>query len=316
MSRLNPKQIQILKRFGYAAVCCWVLLIGVSFFWLKQSPVLTKAVTRQVEQAVGIEPADPFEGKDHLTILVLGCDSDLSRGGKKVLKKYARSDMMLVARLDFRSKQITGISIPRDTLVAAGTYGDQKINAYHAYGGKDLAKLAVQTLLPGITIDRVIVLDFEAFQDMVNTVGGVEVNVTKRMKWTDKAAKLYIDLKPGKQKLDGYNAMGFVRFRHTDSDLYRTDRQRQFLLAFKQAVFANPLKLPEVVNKATAVLNGAMTDDELVALADFARQVGNDRIKMGVLPTMAADGYNLRVDQTKLAETLLEYRLTDVVSVS
>ncbi len=307
MPRLTEKQRLWLGRAGYVGLCLWIAALTAGYAWLNRSPVLKKSIAREISNVVGIEPVDPFVGRDHLTLLILGCDSDLSRGGKRVLKKYARSDMMLVARIDFIQKQVTGISIPRDTLVAAGKYGAQKINAYHAYGGKELAQTAVETLLPAVKVDRVVVLDFDAFQDMVNVVGGVEVNVTKRMKWTDKAAKLYIDLKPGIQKLNGYDSMGFVRFRHTDSDLHRTDRQRQFLMAFKSAVFANPLRLPEVVNKATAVLNGSLTDDEIVALAAFAKSVGNDRIKMGVLPTVEVEGYNLQVDQAKLEATLREY---------
>jgi LCP family protein required for cell wall assembly len=217
----------------------------------------------------------------------------------------------MVARLDFSQNRISGLSIPRDTLVAAGKYGEQKINAYHQFGGKDLAKEAVENLLPGVKVDRVVILDFEAFQDVVNTVGGVEIFVPKRMKWTDKAAKLYIDLKPGKQLLDGYNAMCFVRYRHGDSDFLRTDRQRDFLMAFKAAVFSDPLHLPEVANKGAAVLNNSLSISEIISLGKFTQKIGNDNIKMGLLPTVEAEGYNLRVDQSKLDATLQEFHLTD-----
>lgn len=307
----RPRWIQIACYASLGVVSAGALIIGTMGGWAKRSPLLTHAIIGELEKKVGIKQVDPFEDKDHLTFLLLGCDSDLSRGGKKVLKKYARSDMMLVARLDFAQKRITALSIPRDTLVAAGKYGEQKINAYHAFGGKDLAREAVEKLLPGVEIDRVVVLDFDAFQDMVNTAGGVELVIAKKMKWTDKAAKLYINLKPGKQKLNGYDAMCFVRFRHSDSDFARTDRQREFLMAFKSAVFANPLRLPDVANKGEAVLGGALNRDEILSLARFSQAVGNDHIKMGILPTIEAENFNLRVDSTKLQGTLQEFHLTD-----
>lgn len=311
MSHRRPTWIKLAQMIGLALVCVAALVGGAVAGWMHRSPLVSAAVVSEVESKLGIERADPFAGKDHLTLLVLGCDSDLSPGGRKVLKKYARSDMMMVARIDFASKRITGLSIPRDTLVAAGKYGEQKINAYHAFGGPDLARSAVETLLPGVSIDRAIVLDFDAFQEMVDKVGGVDVFVEKRMKWTDKAAKLYIDLKPGRQKLNGYNAMCFVRFRHSDSDFKRTDRQRDFLMAFRAAVLANPLKLPEVANTGAKVLGDSLTNDEILSLAKFAQSVGSDNIKMGLLPTIESEGYNLKVDSSKLEATLNEYHLTD-----
>lgn len=311
MPTLHPKWIRLLSLVGFFAVCTSALVAGTLLGWVKRSPLMTQALLNEAANTIGIKRTDPFDGKDHLTLLVLGCDADLSRGGKKVLKKYARSDMMMVARLDFAKRRITGLSIPRDTLIAAGKYGEQKINAFHQFGGKELAQEAVENLLPGVAVDRVVILDFEAFQEMVDTVGGVSIFVPKRMKWTDKAAKLYIDLKPGKQVLDGYNAMCFVRYRHGDSDFLRTDRQRDFLMAFKSAVFADPLRLPDVANKGAAVLNNSLSNDEILSLGKFAQDVGNDNIKMGLLPTVEAEGYNLRVDQSKLDATLQEYHLTD-----
>lgn len=293
----------------YAFVCLIAIAAGSGLGWLSRSPILSQAVADRVKSAVGIKPVDPFENVDALTLLVLGCDADYSRGGKKILRKYARSDMMMVVKLDLLSKQVTGVSIPRDTLVEAAGYREQKINAYHSIGGTDAAKSAVETLLPGVKIDRVVVLDFENFQQMVDIAGGVELDVKKRMKWTDKAAKLKIDLKPGVQKLDGYNAMGFVRFRHTDSDMHRMERQRQFLIAFKKAVFGNPLQIPEIANKAVEALNGSLTNDEILALAKFSKDMPDEAIKIGTVPTVDAGSYNLRVDSTKLTETLQEYHL-------
>lgn len=303
------------KWVGLLSLGLFSLVLVAAWLWVRQSPVLATAVGRKVEEVVGIAPVDPFAGKPALTVLILGCDADYSRGGKRVLRKYARSDMMLVARFDFAAQRVAGLSIPRDTLVAVNGYPEQKINAYHSLGGPDLAKQAVENLL-GLRIDRVIVLDFDAFQRMVDAVGGVEIDVKKRMKWVDRAAKLTIDLKPGKQVLGGYDAMGFVRFRHTDSDLHRTERQRQFLMAFRAAVQKKPFQLPNVINQAAAVVNGAFSPVELVALAEFAQKLGDGQIQMSVVPTFEVQGYNLRVDSKKLTETLTDLAMNEQVPAS
>ena len=156
------------------------------------------------------------------------------------------------------------------------------------------------------------VLDFDAFQDMVDEVGGVEIDVPKRMKHTDRAAKLFIDLQPGLQVLDGYNAMCFVRYRTGDSDFQRIERQRQFMIAFKDAVARNPLKLPLVANHAKQMIGGALSNRETVFVAKFAREVGSDNIRMGTVPVVDVPGsraYELAVDTNKLYETLVDYNL-------
>lgn len=309
MSEPSPSRRRWLGYVAYGIACLAALLIGAGAGWLTRSPLLAEAVGNQVKDVVGIEREKPFEGASTLTLLVLGCDADYTRGGKKIVRKHARSDMMMVVRLDLASSKVTGLSIPRDTLVAAGGRGEQKINAYHSWGGPELAQTAVETLLTGVTVDRVVVLDFDAFQEMVDIAGGVELEVAKRMRWTDKAAKLKIDLKPGLQTLNGYDAMGFVRYRHTDSDMHRMERQRQFMLAFKKSVLSNPMRLPDIANKGVEVLNGSLSNGEILALAEFARKLSDEQVKIGTLPTVDAGSYNLRADSAKLTETLEEFEL-------
>ncbi len=314
MSESNPSRRRWIGFALYGVACLVALGLGAGAGWLSRSPLLAQAITHRVQDAVGLERDKPFDGVSDLTLLVLGCDADYTRGGKKVVRKHARSDMMMVVRLNLASSKVTGLSIPRDTLVAAGGRGEQKINAYHSWGGPELAQTAVETLLAGVHIDKVVVLDFDAFQEMVDIAGGVEIDVAKRMRWTDKAAKLKIDLKPGLQTLNGYDAMGFVRYRHTDSDMHRMERQRQFMLAFKKAVLASPLRLPEIANKGVEVLNGSLTNSEILALADFAKDLSDEQIKIGTLPTVDAGSYNLRADSSKLAATLEEFELVPAIT--
>lgn len=297
------------RLFGYLAYTALLLLVFAASSvagYVHSSPVLSAAVRQAIRRET---PKDIFH-KDSLTVLVLGCDEDLSPGGKKVLRRHARSDMILVAKIDFAKKRIGAVSIPRDTLADLPGYRKQKINAFHAIGGADLSKRVVESLL-GIPIDRVLVIDFTAFQDMVDLVGGVEVFVPKKMDWDDKAGKLFIHLKPGKQVLDGYNAMCFVRFRHSDSDFMRQQRQKDFMMAFKDKVLSQPMLINQVCEKAIETLGGAFTADELVSLALFAKTVKGDNIRMGMVPVLPAGHYNLEIDRGKLEKTLRQYYLLE-----
>jgi LCP family protein required for cell wall assembly len=301
----TPTWKKILGALFYTVFCAFVLLLGAGAQWVGRSPTLVSVLTGEL---LNRDPQDVFLS-DSTTLLVLGCDEDRSYGGKTITRKNARSDMMLVARLDFKNRRVGGLSIPRDLEWELPGYRPQKINAYHSIGGKELAKLAVESVV-GFPIDHVVVLDYGAFQEMVDIVGGVDVFVPKNMKWTDKAGDLYINLKAGRQKLDGYNAMCFVRFRHTDSDFKRMERQREFMLALKESVLKRPTALPEVVNKASDVLGNALDDDEMAAVARFLRGVPNESIKMGTLPVLEGRGYNLVLDHSKLQDALVENYLT------
>lgn len=305
----SPTWKKLIGAAFYLVFCILFIVMGTVGWMMYETPMLGKIVWNTIAPK---KPVDVFHG-DTVTILVLGCDEDLSPGGKKVLRANARSDMMLVAKLDFANKRIGGVSIPRDLEVALPGYSAKKINAYHSIGGKDLSKQAAEYVL-GITIDRVIELNFEAFQDLVNIVGGVDVYVPKDMHYTDKAGDLYIDLKKGRQHLDGYKAMGFVRFRHSDSDLMRMPRQRDFMLSLKDSIKKNPGLIGPFTTKAGEVIGGEFDDDEMIALAQFAQSIPGDSIKMSNLPVVEGRGTNLILDSDKLQQVLEENYLVTPIS--
>ncbi len=278
------------------------------FYAVRQSPTLSALFDQRVR---GVKPQQIFDQSGAITILILGCDEDRYYGGKQILDKAARSDMMLLARMDFTNKKITALSIPRDIVVELPGFRRHRINAYHSLGkdsaeGRELSKRAVEYLL-SVDIDRVVDLNYGAFQDMVNLVGGVEIFVPKNLKYTDKAGDLFIDIKAGRQTLNGYDAMCFVRYRKGDSDFERQSRQKDLMLAFKQKVMSMPGKLPMVTEKARDVLGGVLSAEEVAALALFAQEIGNDNVKMGQIPVVDLEGgnkYDLAVDRRKVEEVL------------
>lgn len=307
MARKSPRPLwlRILGGLVYSTLLVAVLAGAAVAGWVGQSKVASAVARQMVAQTT---PQQVFNGKRAFTLLILGCDEDRYYGGKQILKTNARSDMMLVVRLDFERKRITGLSIPRDLIVRLPGYRSHKINAYHVLGGAELSQRAVEYVL-GVPIDRTTELNYKAFQEMVDLVGGVEMYIPKALKYTDRRGGLFVDLKPGRQVLDGYEAMGFVRIRHSDSDFARQQRQKDFMLGFKDAMMAKPGLITLVADKARDVMGDKLSAEEVAALVLFARKVGNDNVKMGQLPVVEAGGYNLALDEAKLPDTLREYNL-------
>lgn len=279
--REKPMWMKVIGWTSYVLVCGVFGAAGTALGFLGKSPFLMEMGKQYIS---GTRPQQVFNGQSHINLLLLGCDEDRTKGGKKIINANARSDMMMVARIDFDRKRISGISIPRDLEVPIPGHGRTKINAAHVFGGKELSKQVVESLL-NITIDKVIVLNYQAFQQMVDMVGGIEVFVERELKYNDRAGDLHINIKPGRQHLNGYDAMGYVRYRHRDSDFARQGRQKEFLLAFKEAVMKQPTLISSVAEKAVDVMGDGMSNAEVAALALFAQRVGNDNIKLGMVPT-------------------------------
>lgn len=324
--KAQPKRRNIFKFVAYGLLLVTVLGVFGIWGWISRSPLMTSLITNYNKP-----PKEVFH-QNAMNLLILGCDEDLYYGGKQVLKSAARSDMILVARMDFDKKKITGVSIPRDVSIPRKDRVDKykdvvKINAAHAAGGPTFAQKVVEDMLD-IEIDRTIVLDFKAFQELIDMLGGVEVVVQKDMKYTDTAGGLFIDLKKGKQVLDGYKAMGFVRFRKAgkggkggegENDFTRQQRQKDLMMAIRNKIMQNPAAIPDVAEKSKQIFGGkAFSNDEMASLILFAKNVGAKNIKMGMIPSKerSLKPYILEVDKEKLPEVLTEFGLKESSTAS
>lgn len=279
------------------------LLAGAAVMgWASRSEVMKGFMA----SAVGAQSPRSVFRSNSLNILILGCDQDLYYGGKQVLKTAARSDMMLVARLDFDQNRISAISIPRDLRVRHKG-GVHRINAMHVIGGPDLSKETVEKVLD-IPIDRVVVLNFKAFMETVDMLGGVDVFIDHAMKYEDKAGGLFIDLEPGRQHLTGYEAMGYVRFRKgkNDSDYTRQKRQKELMLAIQDRVKTNPTIIPDLAEKSVEIMGNSFSGNELGSLVWFAQKVGPSNIKMDMVPVreVSKSPFMVAVEEEKLTSVL------------
>jgi LCP family protein required for cell wall assembly len=215
-------------------------------------------------------------------ILVMGVDRVLDAPLGSPESFNGRSDSMLLIRLDPSDRSVDILSIPRDTQVPIPDYGVTKINAANVYGGAKLAQEVVSEKLDGVEIDRYVRLDTSGLSALVDALGGIEVNVPKRMKYKDNTQKLNIDLYPGVQTLNGEQAEGFARFRHDEEGDIGRIRRQQIVLKAVKAKIANPsivLHLPDLSNSIQKHVDSNLSFDEMMAIATFSMALKPEQIQ-------------------------------------
>ena len=214
------------------------------------------------------EEAHLLTAKDKATIMIMGVDQRADDVG--------RSDTLMVTMIDPKKNKAALLSVPRDTRVKIKGHGYDKINAAYAYGGHKLSESTVEGLL-GVRIDHYIIINTHSFQRIIDALGGIDINVEKRMyyedPWDDDGG-LLIDLQPGKQHMDGKTAVTYVRYRDEEGDIGRIDRQQKFMKAVVEK-----LTSPAVVTRLPAVIKEVMdsieTDLSFRQLLEFAGTLKN-----------------------------------------
>ena len=191
---------------------------------------------------LGFPLANPFSswtGIGDREVVVLGMDA----GG-------GNTDTMFTIRLENGTTKIT--QIPRDSYINSARYGPMKINALYAYGGTDAVKQELSRLL-GRPIQHHMLVNLEGIRTISDLMGGVTVNVPKRLYYVDRSQGLYIDLQPGPQLLKGRDLEGFLRWRHDETgDFGRLQRQQLVI----KSLFGSLTK-PENVVRLPALITAA-----------------------------------------------------------
>ncbi len=152
------------------------------------------------------------------------------------------------------------MSIPRDTYITSEYYSGHKLNGIYNRGKKIIPLVEKIQELLSVKIDYYLIFDTQIVHELVDAIGGVEIDVPMRMKYDDPTQDLHIDLQPGLQVLNGNQAEMFVRFRHNNDmsvgyamgDLKRVEVQQEFLKKFIKTVVSpsNITKIPELINIA------------------------------------------------------------------
>lgn len=217
--------------------------------------------------------------KERVNILVFGVDSV-----NKEKSDRTRSDSIMLVTVDADKEKPTIISIPRDTRVQIpGRKNPDKINHAHAYGGPELLVKTVENLLD-IDIDYYIRINYNAVIEVVDALGGVEVDVPMNMKYSDPydTPPLHIDIKKGLQVLDGKQAVQFMRFRkgYVNQDLGRIEAQQQFVKALMDKVLSPStiLKVPQLVDIAYNNIDTDISKSKMLSLGVLGSSIDTDKL--------------------------------------
>ncbi|MGC9489709.1 MAG: LCP family protein [Thermovirgaceae bacterium] len=205
-------------------------------------------------------------------------------------EKTQRSDTIAVASLDIDEKVVRIISIPRDTRVQIPGRGWEKLNHAFAYGGVDLLKETVVNLL-GIPLHYYGIVNYESFPELVDLIGGVNITVTRRLRYTDRAGDLHIDIPEGQQHMDGETALKYVRFRHDAlGDIGRVERQQRFFRAVFQKISQPEMlpKIPEILKKGLELVETDMTVSQAMQLVAYLKDIPSYQMVIDTLPGRSA----------------------------
>jgi len=220
------------------------------------------------------------------------------------------SDAILLIRFDPVKQAIIVLSIPRDTLTFVPEVGMTKINTANFVGGAPLAARTVSKLLDGVAIDRYVRVNVRGFNQLIDALGGVEVYVPKDMQYQDHSQRLYINLRAGKQVLDGDKAVQYMRFRQDElGDIGRVQRQQAFLRALieQKLNIETVVKIPEILEILRENLDTNLTVEEMLALGNFAVKVGRKDVRLVMLAGQFSPlGYWL-MDEQAVARIGQEY---------
>ncbi len=224
-----------------------------------------------------------------INILLVGADK------RESWSEAGRSDSVMIATMDLKHKKLKLTSLMRDMYVSIPGHGETKFNAAYSYGG---LSLLYQTIAEnfGIKLDGYVVVDFAAFKEVINNIGGVEIELTQKeyeyliTTYANKNNSIK-NVKAGKQVLNGTQALAYTRIRQDAAgDFGRTQRQRNVLSAiFKEM---KTMSFSEIRKMAEAILPSVVTDlsnDEVVSYLMSMVMMGTTEINQLRIPV--DDGY-------------------------
>jgi len=229
------------KRIALGALAAVLVLalggVGMAFAYINQiESNFSEDITPEVQEALE-KPADYDGGTFYM--LLMGTDKSKEREKGEYAGDTFRSDSMILTRVDPENKKVTMVSLHRDTETEIEGYGMQKLNASYAFGGPAGAIKAVSQMA-GVPISHYAEINFDGFKDVVDALGGIEVDVP--MEIDDKRAGGHVDA--GKQTLNGDQALILCRARHAydeygDGDRYRAANQRLVLGAIAKKILSS-----------------------------------------------------------------------------
>ena len=273
-----------LKVFSIAFICCMIVVGAGAFTYFKFYDAEASQILSGEEKEGNDEINFGEKDKDERDPLQQAFKDSKRINGLILGMEGPRTDTIMFASFDPKSKKVDMLSIPRDTyyLRPGPKYesaGKRKINSIYGDHGVEGVRRAVSDILEGVPIHHYIMLDYTGVERIVDIIGGVEVNVPFDMYYHDSADNppLLINIKKGNQTLGGKKSMEYLRFRqnndvtvgYPDGDLGRIRAQQNFMKsAIKKSLsFKN---LPAVIR---TVFNYIKTDATLTDMLIYTTNV-------------------------------------------
>lgn len=223
---------------------------------------------------------DGIDDKNSANILVLGVD--IGTVGSKNKNDPKRTDTIMLIHYDKINEDVEVISIPRDTLVKINGR-NHKINAAHALGGVSYAVDAVEKLL-NIDIDYYGKVNYEGFREVIDSIGGVDMDINNNMDYDDESQNLHIHFKKGENvHLDGKKAEEFFRWRKNNNgtglkgDLGRIDNQHVFISKVVEKIKSPMIitRIPSILNTLPKYCETDMSGDEIIKYGYYISKAEN-----------------------------------------
>lgn len=295
----QKKKASIGKRIALALLILLLLVGGgVAICINVISGNLHKGVTQDVRDAL----VKTEYSKEPFCMLLLGTDESQERATDETYGGSFRSDSMMLARIDCPNKKVTLISLERDTLLDMGDAGWQKLNAASAIGGPAYAIEMVSKMAHDTPISHYALIDFDGFCDVVNALGGIDVDVPIEIDDDDAGGYLAA----GPQTLNGDQALILCRSRHAyeeygSGNSYRSANQRMVLSAIAQKILASDIgTIASTVGTLSKYLSTDLGINDIIGIAQALR--GLD---------MSSDMYTAMQPTTSLYEDGMWYNTCD-----
>lgn len=286
-------------------------------------PQLNQAGTPELVQASDEMSNTTWSGTERITVLLLGVD--------KADNGASRTDTLILVNIDPVEKTASMLSIPRDLKVVIPGYGVDKINAAFALGefnevqggGAGLTIRTIEANL-GIPVAAFVQIDFNGFIKMIDTVGGITIDVPYPIKDDTYPAENFryqrIYFPTGWQHLDGDDALMYARTRHQDGDSRRSVRQQQVLLALRDQAMGLDLipQLPTLIRQFGDSVRTDISVNDAVRLARLGTGIPRESItQTSLLPTLYEEygtngTYYLSADWDMMGDVLSEFSGTYV----
>ena len=295
----EKKKASIGKRIALALLILLLLIGGgIAIYVNVISGNLHKGVTQDVRNAL----VKTEYSKEPFYMLLLGTDESQERATDETYGGSFRSDSMMLARIDCPNKKVTLISLERDTLLDMGDAGWQKLNAASAIGGPAYAIEMVSKMAHNTPISHYALIDFDGFCDVVNALGGIDVDVPIEIDDDDAGGYLAA----GPQTLNGDQALILCRSRHAyeeygSGNSYRSANQRMVLSAIAQKILASDIgTIASTVGTLSKYLSTDLGINDIIGIAQALR--GLD---------MSSDMYTAMQPTTSLYEDGMWYNMCD-----